>query len=247
MTNFNAYSSVGKLNFTNGGTGEIEEGNDDSNLNNPLVYISWTVFSFLLVVGVIVMYTNCKPVQRGLGEQALNQQAEKEDDVMDRSERQKWYEESLMENTGVVTSLHDQEVMTVQSDDDASNVDSDYVSAFAGTGDLEAGFEGSKRECFEIVPACGKPRTIRGCCAICLSHKKPREVVVVSSSSDCPHVFHQRCLVDTFSHTRGTETNPCPICRREFVHPASSPSHCDDDSSSEEGNHAPSPVTDPNI
>jgi Ring finger domain len=56
-------------------------------------------------------------------------------------------------------------------------------------------------------------------CAVCL---EPYQVgdEVVWSSTECPHVFHQECMVDWFMKinasgvTRGT---PCPCCRQEFT------------------------------
>jgi hypothetical protein len=251
-TIFSGYANIaGTQNLQDGGVdGAIdEEIKDDSKLDNPLVYISWTMFSFFFVVGLIVTYNYCRSARRvgaGHDDQVVEDtQDEDQKDTMTRSERCKWYDEKLKGNNTLV-QLSDDDFKTFQvydNDDDDDDDDDTFVASESGdgsenVGDLEAGMESSKRRrrrCLEITVSCGTTRRIfGGCCAICLNNYQPGETITISACSECAHVFHQGCLVDTFAHTKGTKTNPCPICRREFIHPPLSVSRSSQNFSTEE-------------
>jgi hypothetical protein len=66
---------------------------------------------------------------------------------------------------------------------------------------------------------CHERLPVPNLCAICLGHYQVGDAVVWSRLQ-CPHVFHQECILDWFinvnatGHTRGT---PCPCCRQEFT------------------------------
>lgn len=239
-TNYSGYTNdVGTQNFqyedmdyTN------EEIDDGSNLNNPFVFIPWTIFAIFFVVGLVVTYNKIKSNRQvGAGHDGQvfedTRHEDENDSAMTRSERRKWYEEKLKENNALV-KLNDKDFITIQ----VGNDDNNLVASECGDGaesddDLETGVEGSRinNGFWQITPSCGRTRTIGRCCAICLSNYQQGETVAVSASSECHHVFHLSCLIDTFAHTKGTKTNPCPICRREFVHPSSSFSLSGKDSS----------------
>eukprot|EP00581_Thalassiosira_minuscula_P014580 CAMPEP_0183713286 /NCGR_PEP_ID=MMETSP0737-20130205/8167_1 /TAXON_ID=385413 /ORGANISM="Thalassiosira miniscula, Strain CCMP1093" /LENGTH=819 /DNA_ID=CAMNT_0025942047 /DNA_START=243 /DNA_END=2702 /DNA_ORIENTATION=- len=52
-------------------------------------------------------------------------------------------------------------------------------------------------------------------CAICLCDYEKGDIVVTSCNSECPHAFHQRCIVEWL--VKMQEGTPCPCCRRQFV------------------------------
>lgn len=56
---------------------------------------------------------------------------------------------------------------------------------------------------------------IRNECAICLCEYEKGDVVVTSCNSECPHAFHQECIVEWL--VKMQEGAPCPCCRRTFV------------------------------
>lgn len=51
-------------------------------------------------------------------------------------------------------------------------------------------------------------------CAICLDDYE-RGDIVVTSCSECPHAFHQQCIVEWL--VKMQDGTPCPCCRRTFV------------------------------
>ena len=60
----------------------------------------------------------------------------------------------------------------------------------------------------------GKEREYAGICAICLEPYLVGDLIVWSSNSECPHVFHRECLLGYLCKVKGDRT-PCPCCRRE--------------------------------
>jgi len=57
-------------------------------------------------------------------------------------------------------------------------------------------------------------RSVSGSCAICLMKYNENDIVVWSSNSNCPHVFHENCIVSWFSKKRHYFL--CPCCRQDF-------------------------------
>jgi len=60
-----------------------------------------------------------------------------------------------------------------------------------------------------------KLNTVPDCCAICLGNYEVGEKVVWSSNEDCPHAFHEECMVDWL--TKMLDGTPCPCCRADFT------------------------------
>ena len=65
---------------------------------------------------------------------------------------------------------------------------------------------------------------VPNCCAICLEPYCVGEAVVWSCNPDCPHAFHQECILDYLvpkqhrqDEQRAKMVAPCPCCRREFL------------------------------
>mmetsp|Transcript_37333 Transcript_37333/g.85285 ORF Transcript_37333/g.85285 Transcript_37333/m.85285 type:complete len:678 (+) Transcript_37333:183-2216(+) len=52
-------------------------------------------------------------------------------------------------------------------------------------------------------------------CAICLCDYEANDVIVTSHNPECPHAFHQECIVEWLGKMQ--DGTPCPCCRREFV------------------------------
>lgn len=52
-------------------------------------------------------------------------------------------------------------------------------------------------------------------CAICLTGYEKGETIVTSCNADCPHAFHQECIVEWL--VKMQDGAPCPCCRRTFV------------------------------
>jgi len=52
-------------------------------------------------------------------------------------------------------------------------------------------------------------------CAICLCEYEKGDTIVTSCDSECPHAFHQECIVEWL--VKMQEGTPCPCCRRQFV------------------------------
>jgi hypothetical protein len=78
--------------------------------------------------------------------------------------------------------------------------------------------EEESEDCFLILPRRRSPQieTVSNECAICLDTYKPGESVVWSCNKNCPHVFHQDCLLDYWVKIHDNST-PCPMCRQNFL------------------------------
>ena len=60
------------------------------------------------------------------------------------------------------------------------------------------------------------PTTVPNCCAVCLCPYETGDVVVRSSKfPDCPHAFHEECIVEWLVKMQAGA--PCPCCRSEFI------------------------------
>ena len=63
-----------------------------------------------------------------------------------------------------------------------------------------------------------QPRKVPNCCAICLMSYEQDDSVVWSINPDCPHVFHEDCLLDWLVHSsQNNSSTPCPCCRQSFT------------------------------
>lgn len=56
---------------------------------------------------------------------------------------------------------------------------------------------------------------VPNCCAICLGDYDVGDQVVWSSNQECPHAFHQECILDWLIKMQ--PATPCPCCRQEFT------------------------------
>jgi len=52
-------------------------------------------------------------------------------------------------------------------------------------------------------------------CAICLCDYEKGDTIVTSFNGDCPHAFHQECIVEWL--VKMQDGTPCPCCRQTFV------------------------------
>jgi len=52
-------------------------------------------------------------------------------------------------------------------------------------------------------------------CAICICDYERGDTIVTSCNGDCPHAFHQECIVEWLIKMQ--DGTPCPCCRRTFV------------------------------
>ena len=61
--------------------------------------------------------------------------------------------------------------------------------------------------------------SVANCCIICLDqYKKGDQVVWACTGSECPHAFHQKCIVKYFLKIqKKVAGTPCPCCRRDFT------------------------------
>jgi len=85
--------------------------------------------------------------------------------------------------------------------------------------DIETGSVSSnatpEHVCLQLNNGPTKTRLVPNCCAVCLCAYEPGDTIVWSYNSECPHAFHDECLIDWFIKMQnGT---PCPCCRREFT------------------------------
>ena len=78
--------------------------------------------------------------------------------------------------------------------------------------DIEAGFGGSSTL---IIVDGEKKLSVSACCAICLDEYAVEDAVVWSSNEDCPHVFHQNCIVEYLAKVKNIELS-CPCCRQTY-------------------------------
>ena len=58
-------------------------------------------------------------------------------------------------------------------------------------------------------------RPIPNQCAICLCEYELGDTIVISCNVECPHAFHQECILEWLVKVQ--EGTPCPCCRRTFV------------------------------
>lgn len=56
---------------------------------------------------------------------------------------------------------------------------------------------------------------VPNCCAICLGEYDIGDKVVWSSNKECPHAFHEDCILDWL--VKMQPQTPCPCCRQEFT------------------------------
>ncbi|KAL7535990.1 hypothetical protein ACHAXR_010767 [Thalassiosira sp. AJA248-18] len=59
------------------------------------------------------------------------------------------------------------------------------------------------------------PHKIPNECAICLCDYEKGDTIITSCNPECPHAFHQECIVEWL--VKMQEGTPCPCCRRTFV------------------------------
>jgi hypothetical protein len=58
--------------------------------------------------------------------------------------------------------------------------------------------------------------TVPSDCAICLESYRVGDSVAWSCNKNCPHAFHQHCLVKYLVKVKDNGT-PCPMCRQNFL------------------------------
>jgi hypothetical protein len=78
--------------------------------------------------------------------------------------------------------------------------------------------EEESEDYFLVLPRRQSPQieTVSNECAICLDTYKPGESVVWSCNRNCPHAFHQDCLLDYWVKVNDN-SSPCPMCRQNFL------------------------------
>jgi hypothetical protein len=112
--------------------------------------------------------------------------------------------ESMLENTNYATvkNLEDE---VAQEDEHNVTMTVDPVELHVETG--EPG-------CIKLRTVGGN-RTVPNCCAVCLCTYEPGESIVWSSTKECPHAFHEECILEWLIKMQ--DGTPCPCCRQEFV------------------------------
>ena len=89
--------------------------------------------------------------------------------------------------------------------------DGDVSESHGGDADMEAATNGV----LVLREGDKKLNAVPNCCAVCLGHYEVGEKVVWSSNEDCPHAFHEECMVDWL--TKMLDGTPCPCCRADFT------------------------------
>jgi hypothetical protein len=84
--------------------------------------------------------------------------------------------------------------------------------------DIEAGFGDTGGELTLLDSnKNGDKKSVSNCCAICLEPYKAGECILCSSKDDeCPHVFHQDCVLKYLANVKSIDEMLCPCCRQHF-------------------------------
>ena len=68
-----------------------------------------------------------------------------------------------------------------------------------------------------------KLKSLSNGCAICLSRYKVGDTLVWSTNPDCPHAYHQDCIIEYLARIEDDNSTsscmPCPCCRQDFCIP----------------------------
>jgi Ring finger domain len=104
--------------------------------------------------------------------------------------RRSWYEYYLKESTQVVN-------------EDDLRVEED----------VEEQCEEQKTTSISVLCNDGSRKVVNGSCSICITEYEVGERLVRSPLEECPHVFHEDCMLQWLATGRKT----CPTCRKWFV------------------------------
>jgi hypothetical protein len=67
-----------------------------------------------------------------------------------------------------------------------------------------------------VLPRKQQTDTVPNDCAICLESYIVGDSVAWSCNKNCPHAFHQLCIVNYLVKVKDNGT-PCPMCRQNFL------------------------------
>jgi Ring finger domain len=79
--------------------------------------------------------------------------------------------------------------------------------------DLEEQSDEQKTRSISVLCNDGSRKVVNGSCSICITDYEVGDRLVRSPQDECPHVFHEDCMLQWLSTGRKT----CPTCRKWFV------------------------------
>lgn len=168
-------------------------------------------------------------IEAGMANESNSNDQDQTDDEVGKAEKTSQtastYRKVLLPRPGVPVSDN---TRTLAANPEVPMVESD------GTQSEETGRDADEHGCGVVVDM-NQYREVGNGCAVCLESLVESERVCWSSNADCPHVFHEHCIVDWLvalgrrkrrrreseeeETDRGVADFPmlCPCCRQDFI------------------------------
>lgn len=130
-----------------------------------------------------------------------------ENDVLDVQTRDQQLD--ISPRHGKATEMNSN-IDCLESSIDSLEPNQRYIYLFRSVRGTMMPMNAESTECIPIIV-----HEIPNQCAICLCDYENGETIVTSFNGECPHAFHQECVIEWL--VKMQEDAPCPCCRRTFI------------------------------